>query len=85
MDFSLGQGKNSSVQQLPAVEEHNFALDKQHLVTGQTGETVLIDGYGWGHGLGLSQWGAKAMAEHGHTYREILALYYPQTQLKIFD
>ena len=85
VDFSLGHGKNSSVQQLPAVEEHNMALDKQHLVTGQTGETVLIDGYGWGHGLGLSQWGAKAMAEHGHTYREILALYYPQTQLKIFD
>lgn len=46
---------------------------------------MLIDGYGWGHGLGLSQWGAKAMAEHGKDYKAILALYYPNTQLKNMD
>jgi len=33
-------------------------------------------GEGWGHGVGMSQWGAKAMADRGASYREILAHYY---------
>ena len=36
---------------------------------------------GYGHGVGLSQWGAKAMAEQGAGYADILAHYYPETQL----
>ena len=36
---------------------------------------------GYGHGVGLSQWGAKAMAEQGADYADILAHYYPGTQL----
>jgi len=37
---------------------------------------VLIDGEGWGHGLGLAQWGAKAMADTGSDHVEILSHYY---------
>ncbi len=33
-------------------------------------------GEGWGHGVGMSQWGAEAMAERGAGYRDILAHYY---------
>lgn len=36
---------------------------------------------GYGHGVGLSQWGAKAMAEQDTDYADILAHYYPGTQL----
>lgn len=36
---------------------------------------------GYGHGVGMSQWGAKALAEQGHSYQEILAHYYPGTEL----
>lgn len=36
---------------------------------------------GYGHGVGLSQWGAKAMAEQDADYADILAHYYPGTQL----
>ena len=36
---------------------------------------------GYGHGVGLSQYGANAMAVAGKTYREILAAYYPGTML----
>ena len=36
---------------------------------------------GYGHGVGLSQWGAKAIAEQGAGYADILAHYYPGTQL----
>ena len=37
---------------------------------------VLLDGEGWGHGVGMSQWGAKAMADAGSDYVEILGHYY---------
>lgn len=36
----------------------------------------VIRGRGWGHGVGMSQWGAMAMAERGHTFDEILKYYY---------
>ena len=36
---------------------------------------------GYGHGVGLSQWGAKALAEQGWTYEVILTHYFPGTQL----
>ena len=38
--------------------------------------TYLLDGTGWGHGLGMSQWGAGVMASSGSSYREILLHYY---------
>lgn len=43
--------------------------------------TFVITGRGWGHGVGMSQWGAYGYAQHGFTYRQILAHYYPGTQL----
>ncbi|MBI5892658.1 MAG: SpoIID/LytB domain-containing protein [Deltaproteobacteria bacterium] len=36
----------------------------------------VFSGKGSGHGVGLSQWGAKGMAENGYTYKEILKHYY---------
>ncbi len=39
-------------------------------------------GRGFGHGAGLCQWGAKALADQGREYREILAHYYPGTELQ---
>jgi SpoIID/LytB domain protein len=43
---------------------------------------VTIDGRGWGHGVGMSQWGARGFAAHGWSYRQILAHYYPGTTLR---
>ena len=37
--------------------------------------------HGYGHGVGMSQWGAKAMAEQGSSAAEILAHYFPGTTL----
>ncbi|RKD34662.1 SpoIID/LytB domain-containing protein [Thermohalobacter berrensis] len=42
----------------------------------------IFNGKGWGHGLGMSQWGAKKMAELGYTYEEILKHYYMGTKLE---
>src|SRR5476651_2001823 len=44
--------------------------------------TVLVfDGHGYGHGVGLAQWGAYGYALHGWTYDQILAHYYTGTTL----
>ena len=40
-----------------------------------------FDGHGYGHGVGLSQWGAHGMANSGYGYRDILDFYYPGTRL----
>jgi stage II sporulation protein D len=42
---------------------------------------VQITGRGFGHGVGMSQWGAYRMAEVGHGYREILQHYYQGVQI----
>lgn len=38
-------------------------------------------GDGWGHGVGMSQYGARSLALAGYAFDEILAFYYPSTQL----
>lgn len=38
--------------------------------------------FGYGHGVGMSQYGARAMAENGSTWEEILSHYYPGTDIK---
>jgi SpoIID/LytB domain protein len=43
---------------------------------------VVIDGGGWGHGIGMPQWGAQGMAEDGKNYAEILAYWYDGTGLR---
>ncbi|MDR1915760.1 MAG: SpoIID/LytB domain-containing protein [Synergistaceae bacterium] len=43
--------------------------------------SFVFSGKGWGHGVGLSQWGAKAMAENGSRCEDILAHYFPGTKI----
>ncbi|MBI3753743.1 MAG: SpoIID/LytB domain-containing protein [Deltaproteobacteria bacterium] len=42
----------------------------------------VFSGKGSGHGVGLSQWGAKGMAEKGYSYAEILKHFYPGTRIE---
>lgn len=48
---------------------------------GAAGPRWVFAGSGSGHGVGLSQFGAKAMADQGKSYREILSFYFPELQL----
>ena len=45
------------------------------------GESFMIQGRGWGHGVGLCQWGAAELARRGLCAQEILAYYYPRAEL----
>ncbi len=46
--------------------------------------TFYFVGRGWGHGVGMSQWGARKMAEWGYDYEDILGHYYPGAELEVF-
>lgn len=48
------------------------------------GQEVHFQGRGWGHGVGLCQWGAQGMASLGHTVEAILHHYYPGAELMKF-
>jgi len=43
---------------------------------------VTFTGSGWGHTLGMSQWGAKGRAEREQSYRDILSFYYPGAKIE---
>ena len=45
-------------------------------------DSWLLSGSGWGHGLGMSQYGAKGMAEQGFEYKDILMFYFPGTYVQ---
>src|SRR6476469_8851426 len=46
-----------------------------------SGALLVFSGHGWGHGVGMSQYGAYGYAQHGSTFDQILAHYYPGTTL----
>ena len=52
---------------------------KQYVAPSGSGALFLFSGHGWGHGVGMGQWGAQGYALQGYTYDQILAAYYPGT------
>ncbi len=46
------------------------------------GDSLRFTGNGYGHGVGLCQWGARSRGADGFNYREILEYYYPGTTLR---
>jgi SpoIID/LytB domain protein len=47
----------------------------------QTSTSITFEGGGWGHAVGMSQWGAKGRADAGQTVDQIVGAYYPGTQI----
>ena len=81
-----GSGRVASVilggEKLSGTELRSlFSLRSTAFTLEYTGSSFLFTVTGFGHGVGMSQYGANAMAKSGADYREILAHYYPGTQL----
>ena len=49
------------------------------------GDRLVLDGSGWGHGVGLCQIGAAVMGAKGYSFDAILSHYYPGSELKLID
>lgn len=48
----------------------------------EAGGQFIFEGRGWGHGVGLPQWGAVGMAQEGYDFRAILSHYFPGCELQ---
>lgn len=74
----------SSDGQIIEVQGHFALMASSGMYTPAVGipEGYIFNGGGWGHGVGMSQYGAKGMADNGYTYDKILYHYYPGTYLE---
>ncbi len=68
--------KGSEVRSLLGLNSANFKVKVQ-------GSDLVFSTVGYGHGVGMSQYGARYMALEGKTYDQILAHYYPGTDLRL--
>lgn len=64
----------------PKIEEP-VSASSSPAVEYNLGERFVFEGRGWGHGVGLSQWGAVGMAREGYDVRAILAHYFPGCEI----
>ena len=48
----------------------------------QNGTNITVTAKGYGHGVGMSQYGALGMAKAGYTYEQILKHYYSGVEIK---
>lgn len=69
-DFHLAVGQSLGWNQIPST----------WFEVAQQGDNFLFHGRGWGHGVGLCQKGAAAMAAQNHNVAEILAQYFPGSE-----
>ena len=68
MNIYSGKNYRNEISSSPSPSSHN--------------DTFVFNGKGWGHGLGMSQYGAKKMAEEGYNYMQILKHYYTGTKVE---
>ena len=82
-------GKNGRHKSLRA-EDLRLTIDSSgkkiksnsYTVTKQGRDFVFTDGRGFGHCVGMCQYGAEGMARKGSDYREILKFYYPRSNIR---
>jgi stage II sporulation protein D len=61
-----------------------FELKSTQFKLQQEGTAWKFEGLGFGHGVGLCQWGSRALGKQGADAKSILHHYYPMAQLKVF-
>ena len=71
---------------IPAKDFRNIVspntIRSTNFEVGITGTDAVFEGFGWGHGVGLCQWGAYFMAKQGYSADKILEYYYPGSDVK---
>ena len=66
---------------LPPIDRANLAFSS-HATYTVAGNTVTIKGQGFGHGVGLCQFGAQHMASTGNAHDKIHGFYYPGARIQ---
>jgi stage II sporulation protein D len=76
VNYSIA-GKNISKEEM----RQQFNLRSSFFTLTPAGDSIVVSGRGYGHGVGLCQDGAKAMASRRMTYEQITGFYYPGTKI----
>jgi SpoIID/LytB domain protein len=79
--FSALKGFNLSASSPVAVQTKSITPSSVNSVTVPSSRKITVQGHGYGHGIGMSQYGAQGAARQGLTYDAILSTYYPGTAL----
>lgn len=77
----LRMATNFPAGSLPKIKPADLAFSS-HAVYAVSGNTVTITGQGFGHGVGLCQFGAQHMASTGNRHDKILGFYYPGAKIQ---
>ncbi len=64
---------------------NNGILYSSNFKVTQTDDKIIIEGKGYGHGVGLCQWGAIGLSKKGNNYKDILSHYFPDTRVEILN
>lgn len=78
-EVSVTYGPKRRVRKLPGPDFRSALRLDSHLITSIVRRPggFRLEGRGWGHGVGMCQWGAMVMAQRGFSETEILRWYYP--------
>lgn len=84
-DTLYGVSDDGTTEKLAAGADKLYVLDsvQSNLIQKASASgSVVIEGHGWGHGVGMSQWGAYRMALEGKSYRDIINFYYNGVEIE---
>lgn len=89
IDFSGRNGKlkpvkiyGNKIRYVIRTPDNKTILESNNFTIKKSGEDIIINGKGYGHGVGLCQWGALEQSKEGRDFEEILSLYYPGTEIE---
>ena len=82
--YQIGLGRSTRTKAPAQTAQTAKPRSKYGYSIEKSGSDFVFYGRGWGHGVGLCQWGAMAMAEQGYTAEKILTHYYPGTSVRRF-
>jgi len=71
--------KGTDIRNIFSLKSANFKLEKYET------DKIMITTYGYGHGVGMSQWGANSMAKNGASWEDIIKHYYVCVDIDSID
>ncbi len=91
IDFSGRGGKfkavkiyGNNIRYVIRTADNKSILESNNFIISKDGNKIIINGRGYGHGVGLCQWGALEQSKEGRDFEEILSLYYPGTKIESY-
>jgi stage II sporulation protein D len=77
----INKTKKMSANEFRVAVGPNLIKSTAFTKVSKMGDSFEFAGKGWGHGVGMCQYGAEAMARAGRSWRKVLVHYYPYAEI----